>query len=515
MAVRKAGADPLFLGALALAVAIFAIASFDAVVETDAGFHVAIGRLVLHSGIPRTNALSWIARDQPWYPNAWLFDAAAAALHDRLGPLGLQLLTFALGLCALLLTNLLLRFYDPAGPLLLPAIALLLEGRLRPRPHVASWVCIAAVLLLCLTGRRRLRWACLPLLILFGNLHAGAAFAAGIAGLFFLEAAWKERSWRELSGAALAGLALLVNPGGLYNLWYFAAHLGVQEVVPLREFGLPRWPGSALFVLAAAGCLVPCWRRRREQPALSAAVFCFALLGTFTVRTQNEFFLVAAPWLGELPALIEHKLAARAARLFAALALLLAALQMSYGQRLAALDLGPRFDSATLPVRAARYVADKGLTGPHFNSFDDGGYLAAALPAVPVFIDGRVQAYPNALWQRLIAAQRSPAAFDGMLRETGSEWALVLRREAFFTGNGLLDAQPGWALVYWDGLSEIFVRRDVQRWAPLIASDELHFLWPSGIHAGPADRVRAEADRLLIYSPDDPLLLSARALAGR
>ena len=52
------------------------------------------------------------------------------------------------------------------------------------------------------------------------------------------------------------------------------------------------------------------------------------------------------------------------------------------------------------------------------------------------------------------------------------------------------------------------------RWQPLVAGEELHFLAPSGIHKGPAEKIRAEADRLLFYSPRDPLLLSARALAA-
>src|SRR5207253_1115741 len=89
------------------------------------------------------------------------------------------------------------------------------------------------------------RWAAVPLIALCGNLHAGAVFPAGVAGLFFLEAWWKTRDWRELAGAAAAGLAVLGDPGGAYNLHYLISCLNVQDVLPLREYGPPRAGGNA------------------------------------------------------------------------------------------------------------------------------------------------------------------------------------------------------------------------------------------------------------------------------
>jgi hypothetical protein len=518
MAVRKAGADRIFWGSFAAAVALIAPGCFDAIVETDAGFHVIVGRDILRGSLPHINGHSWIAHDQPWFSTYWLFDAVCAALDGWLGPLGLQLLTLAMGAGTLFLCGKLLARGGRLGPLLLPAIALLLDSRLRPRPHCATWIAIGAVILAGLDARERgplLRWLALIPIALDTNLHAGAAFASALLGLFFFEAFLRSRKKLELLGVAAAPAALLLNPNGWLNVRYLFAHLDVDSLVPLREFAAPSWPASAAFFAVWAIALAVGLRAPKRSGAVLAGVMIFGALGIFAARMQYELFIVATPLLGEAVELVTAKFGKRAAAMAAFSALTLCVLQVDYVVRLAVLDLGPKYDAAVLPVRAARYVQDHGLEGHYFNSYDDGGYLMYALPDQPVFLDGRLHAYPASLYAKLREGEKSPSAFDAFLRSSGVEWAIVQRRSAITTGDKLLDAQPGWALVYWDDINEIFVRRDIPRFSALVAGEELHFLWPTGIHQGPAASVRAEADRLLRYSPRDPLLLSARAIASR
>ena len=61
---------------------------------------------------------------------------------------------------------------------------------------------------------------CVALVAVDGNLHAGAVFAAFVLALHALEAFWRTRRRAELAIAACAGLALLANPGVLFNARY-------------------------------------------------------------------------------------------------------------------------------------------------------------------------------------------------------------------------------------------------------------------------------------------------------
>jgi len=496
----------------ALALCLTGPICFDAITESDAGFHVAMGRLIRQGTIPTTNALSWIARDHPWRPTSWLYDWLCAVADAGLGPLGLQLMTFAFLALTLLFMSLLCKRAGPQlGAWLVIPIALALVPRITLRPHVPTWAVIAATLYLC-HAAPRLRFFCLPIIALGANLHAGAAFAAGIAGLFFLQEFFRGRRGLALLGMAGCLAATLATPNGLYGVTYLFAHLTVSSVMPVREFAHASWPGSAAFFVAAALSLLLLSRRPSKEPALLAALVVFAGLTLLAARMSSEFMLVAAPVLASgLDELAERaSLRAALAALFGAVFVVIFPMRLDARYRY--LDLAPRFDEHALPVRAARFIAERSLDGPHFNSFDDGGYLEYALPGLPAFLDGRIQAFPASLFHQLEDSERSPAAFDQELRQLGVEWALVLRDPRLQTGDGLLDPMPGWALVYWDDLSELFVRRDVKRLGSLIERDEYRFFRADGAVLGriaAANRsalpaIEAEVSRYERTSEQDP-----------
>jgi len=169
------------------------------------------------------------------------------------------------------------------GGWLVPAAALLLLHRLSPRPHVAAWAALAFLLALCLRaddedrhlGRRPevsprrlapgtwLRAACLPVVALAGNLHSGAIFAAGVLGLFCLQAFWRSRRAVDLAIGALALAALCANPGGLFLLRSMAWHLTIQQVVVIGEHLPPTVSGEPAFFALLPAALWLAWRVRR------------------------------------------------------------------------------------------------------------------------------------------------------------------------------------------------------------------------------------------------------------
>ncbi len=482
---------------------------FTPVSDSDTGWHVAVGRLVLGGTLQHSNAFSWAWGNHPWYPTSWLYDAALAGWVGVLpGALGAQLLTFALlagtvwALCAAC---------DREGTAwVAPAIAILLVPRLVPRPHVASWALLAAVLALAPRDTRR-RGLCVALVAIGGNLHAGAVFAAFVLALHALEAFWRTRRRGELAIAALAGLALLANPGVLFNARYLLEHLlHVNDVIQLKEFEPPLpWMRPAFFALLPIA-LVLAVRRRRERPSLLIATVVFAGLGLRALRMVAEAEMVWAPTLAwglsqvRWPALVGVAGAA------------LAALSL----RLSPPRLSLAWDQRLVPERAVRFLDSQRISGAGFNAFRDGGYLEMARPGVQAFIDSRVQAYPDEAWRDLQEAEKTAESFQAWLRRVGCEWAVATRVRERLGGWHLLHDSKDWALVYWDDASEVFVRRDVPRFSAVRDALEYRYFHPwgrivEGLSRAELPLLLQEVERFQRTTPGDALASVVRCAALR
>lgn len=521
---RPSGAWLQTLGAWLLACVFVLPASFDPIVETDIGWHLALGRLIGEQGIPETNALSWTYPDQPWYPTSWLYDVLAFRAIDAWGPVGLQAFTFAW--MALLLAGLVVacRTVSAVSVWAVPAVALLMLPRVTERPELASMAVMAWALAFCMRGREGgwgWRAACVPLIALGSNLHSGTMFAVGVVGFFSLEAALRQWKWsREALIVATCALALIANPGGLFNVVYMVQHLSVQDVLDLGEFRAPTWKSQAWFFIAAIVSLAGAWLVRRQMPSLLPMVVVFAALGLRAVRLIYVFALVAAlsfAWLLE-----------RAARLFGNRSVVLAsavALVLMLGWRheyVFGVELAPRFDANALPVRASAFLGEEALKGRYYMAMRDGGFFEYALPGWPAFQDARIQAYPPQFWSELLAAEESPESFEQDLLKRGAEGAVVSRRNAKLTGKGPLDPER-WALVYWDPTHEISLRRDVKRWAASIDRLEYRLLRPYGspvrllatLDGEGLARFVTELDRYEQTSPGEPLMMVLRCAAER
>jgi hypothetical protein len=499
---------------------------FDAIDEGDIGWHLALGRLISQSGIPFRNALTWTTPNEPWYPTSWLYDWLAERVTVASGVVGLQAFHFLLLALALIgVAFAAERVERRTGVWVAPILGLLLIARYSERPHVATWVVIAWVLFLCVpdteqrtlrgrarsdaTWRRRL-W-CLPLIALGSNLHSGAAFATGVLALFCLEAfLLGGRQWRDLVLAACGGLALLANPGGFFNVAYIIKHLSVQDVVQLDEFKAPTFASEAPFFVLAPIVFVLAWRLRRDLPALLVALGVFGVLGFRAIRAVFEFDLIAVLSLPVAFAWAWDRWGARgAAALVTACVTILIAARMPFFMQF---EASSEWNELVLPVRAVEFVRHEKLDGKLFNGFEDGGYVEWALPEVPAFQDARVQAFPPEFFAQQEKAEASPEAFRQWLREWNVEWALVTRRPMRNSGYRKLDA-PDWALVYWDETSEIFIRRDVTRFAKVIERFEYRYFHAygnpvAGLSAASRDELTqrlAELDRFqstALYLPE-------------
>lgn len=489
--------------------------------ETDAGWHLAIGRLVATDGIPFRNALSWTFPDLPWYATSWLYDWLAFQGMQG-GVLGLQLFTFALTVLTLLFVGIACRQLDRLGAWVTPGLALLLIPRITQRPHMASWAVLAAVLALgAMAWTRGWQWraAAIPVVMLGSNLHAGAVFPSAALAFFCLEAAFREKAWRREALLAALGIgAMVANPGGLFNLRYLIDHLSVREVVPLGEFESPtllRAPtfyGVSLLAIVAAALV---WKKR---PVLLPLTVVFFGLGVYALRLVYESEIVSSLALAAALPLLRTW---RPRLEIGLLAIGMLLLVVARGRYWSSVEVGARFDAKTLPVHAAEFIAAEHLDGPEFTAFRDGGYLSWAVPGLKVFQDARVQAYPPSFFAQIMKAQKSPAEFQSFLRDKGVEWAIASRVKEDLAGYRLMRG-PDWALVHWDEASEIYLRRDVPRFQPLIQRLEYRSYVPGlaldDTKAWSRERLQsydAEAQRQQAFLPESVEAGVARCFAQK
>jgi hypothetical protein len=115
------------------------------------------------------------------------------------------------------------------------------------------------------------------------------------------------------------------------------------------------------------------------------------------------------------------------------------------------------------PTGAAAFARQHGLQGHVLNAYGLGGYLIYSLwPETQVLVDGRNDmVYPAEFVAATIEAGRDSGAFAALLQDKkndGATWAMGWNRPELQT-HLFLARDPQWALVYWDDVATIYVRR--------------------------------------------------------
>jgi hypothetical protein len=396
------------------------------------------------------------------------------------------------------------------------------------RPHLLSFIMLAACALLLVRLKEGHRGA-LPLLLLtqiiWANLHGG--FVLGIA-LAFLMGAW-------VAGAGMA-LVSLVNPYGAGLLRFVLVFSDPIFRRRIREWSGPftePFAGSLHFWIYI-GVLIACaaatlYHARRRRWGAVAAMSAFAALSFPSKRNVSLLGLAAAPWLAlAATEALDVVRAPWRMRMPRARALGLSCVAVAALAGVAAVHGVPHETGRVrrpglgvgenIPATALDYITSHGIEGDAFNSMGFGSYLVwRAWPASHVFIDSRLDVYGGPFLERYSLAMADPALMRDLLAHDRLDYALISWQIEEASGAvGALSADPGWALVYFDDVAMVYLKR-APRWDALIARDEYRVLDPprflSGQMAFGGDPARGltEADRALSESP---ACLVARLMKG-
>lgn len=532
--------------------------------------HLAHGRaLVAARGFPAHEPFTFPSAAMPYYNTEWLFGVALYGVY-ALGGLGAVVVLKAalLAVTASLLWRTAVLapapHEDDTGGLreavsVAVVLATLLAMRYRfvERPDVALMVFLAATVYALDAfigqGRRRALYLLVPMTIVWANVHpsvivAGGPFAAVVAGGLMLRTLGRRRG--DVTGAptlaqlrvvtvvgAAVVLASLVNPYGWDAITLPFRLAGsewfTQEVTELQPARLADHPlAFALGVMLVATLMLNV-RRAPVGAVLLAAPFAWlALSGT---RFVFLFPLVAAPLVARgltetltssAGAGWRRRLTTAAAGAAVAVALVTTFAVANVGP-LAARERRPGVgvDAHAVPEGALAYLDRAGVTGRVFNAFHFGGYIAwRDFPRRAPIIDGRAWV-PRELVEEIHFARVYPAHLARLHATYGFEAAIM--DYASFAGEPLDEVAPGadaglsssaWALVYWDDVALVYLRR-AGPFASLVARDEYRHLRPANgagalaraLESGAAvDAVAAEITRNERDTNSD----LARTLAG-
>ncbi len=465
------------------------------ITNTSIGWHLASGRWMLeHNEVLDHDVFSFTSGGAEWIDHEWLFQVLAAVLFD-LGGTPLLVIMRMLIVAALML--LLVRIGTTSG--LDPPVALLLAAlcvfAARPRfflrPELFTLVLLPLVLWL-FADRREIRWWPLPLIAvvaLGANLHGAILVAPILISVWFTGEVLDQLIRRRIDrpvlvsgavGVAAAFLAPLLNPHG-WLIWTVPFRLA--EMVRQPHIPNPEWippgptdaPGLYLTIALAAAVLAAGSRAPQNWLTIGAA----AALALKHIRNIGLFFVLlpqtAAPALARWSILAADAKAPssrkmkRRALCFVLVGILGVAAVLRPWPR-----AGFGFAENWYPERALRFIDENRLDGGNlYNDVRFGGWLIlTGFPDRQVFLDDRNEIHEPLLREIWEIFRRSDVdAWDDLLDRWQIDTVLLRYHEPITVttpdgadlgrrGFSTLWFRPQrWAMVYWDDVAMVLVRR--------------------------------------------------------
>ena len=541
---------PVLVAAALLA---FCLACFD-IDDYDLWWQLRAGRwMAEHHGLPRTEVFTHTRQGIPWVDTEWGAEILLYLVMTAGGPTGLIVLAGTLA--AVAACSLVLAARDEgAGPasagLAVGGALFLLHFRLFPRAEIFTFLCLPLLLLLLARWRRGGRWTLvgIPLLFLFwGNLHPGvlsgglvlACYVAAEALTRLLPPLPRGSEGRRpllplLAASALAALALLGNPYGIQAPleWLRLAGSDINQYVaewlpPTHKMFTGRAFVQAyrVWTVILLISLPVLWKCRRLGGALAAgallpmAMRSVRIIGVYGIATAPAMAVSLHGWF----TLATRHRAVRArtlADLAVASLLVLVALLVVEGSFYRWEGENTRFgfgvNKQDYPVQALVFLQANDIHGTVFNEYRWGGWLGW-VAGMKVFQDGRT--IDGTLVREGFAVLGTTPGFEEILDRYRVDVLFLRypkesRQPKIFSW---LPASPEWALVFWDDVALVYLRR-LPRFQPVIDRFAYRHLIPFQASVSKTAlqndwaRVEAEVVQVKTWSPRCVLI---RHLAGQ
>lgn len=464
---------PLIVGLLTT-LGLFVIGRSQLVIDTDTYLHISAGRwMLLHHTVPTVDIFSYTKLGTPWTAHEWLAEIILAVCYEWAGWAGLALLTYsAMGATLSYQLRYLLGRLEPIHALFFCALTgLAMTGHLWARPHVLAWPLLAiwlCQLLQAVEDQHPPKWWLLPIMVLWANLHGGFTLGLALMLPLFLEAVFAAprqsrwavaKPWLVFMGTAF--LAAMVTPSGWHGIWFTVQIMQLESLSSVLEWMPPVWIylwllEGWIFLMLALGL------SGRLQVPIFRLLLLLGLLHLALAHRRNvPIFAMLAPFLLATPlthywytATSQNRQAEGLDQFFHSLvpkakwpATVLAALTVVVTTTLTGRNGLHQPHDLVTPAKALQAAQSAGIKGHVFHTYHYGGFLI--FNSIPVFIDGRVDMYGDAMMEKYSHAldTNQPEKLPQLLDEYRVNWTLLT---ASAPAVRRLDDLQGWQRVYED-----------------------------------------------------------------
>jgi len=426
---------------------------------------------------PGLDTYSFTVAGQPWMNHEWLAEIPFYLAWRMKGLVGLKVLKILL--LQLIFSGVLYLCWQESRNFKASFAAcifcsFLAQVAFGPRTILFGYAYL--VILLIILQRFRLRgktplWLLPPLFCLWINTHGswllGMICFSIILGAGLVKVDWgliESQPWsreqrRQLTRVWFASVAaLFVNPFGFRLVLYpfdlaFRQRLNISHIAEWVSVDFHDWHGKLVMVLLLVLLMAALVQRRRW----SASELLLVLFGLYCGLTYIRFlFLVAilaAPLLARIFDFLPVYKPESDASWVNAIAIALMAFGMFYYWPRASALQGSL--ERQFPVQAVDFLKAHPPRGHLLAFYPWGGYLEWTDRDVPVFIDGRVDIFEYAgVFQDyidLLNIQR----VDEVLNKYKIRYVLFPHDQLL---TYVLERDPGWKKIYWDGTSILFER---------------------------------------------------------
>lgn len=452
--------------------------------DTDTWWHLRSAEHTLTQGMIYADPFSHTMTGERWINHSWGAQLALYGAYRVFGDAGLVLYTALLALGGMLFLYPIMRGNAYVKAFLLCLAAATASVFWSARPQMFSFFFSAVTLFLLYRakqGERRALWWLVPMMGLWGNLHAGysigfifmLAFFVGEAFNALFNTAEARLGWQGVRQlglvAVLSAFALLVNPYGL-DTWRVPFETVGLDVLRqyIQEWNSPNFQGRETWTFIGMVLLTlwTAWVSRTPFDWTSLALFAGTLFLALLYGRNIAVFAVAV--VPMLSVFVDNALGVRGwmlksrpatARTSRLNRVLVGVVWAGVAVYVFGAVLSPTAIAQArerfLPVQAVEFLRQTQPAGKMFNSYNWGGYLLFALPEYPVFVDGRTDLYGEFVREWLFITNATtdiPADLD----RYGIGFVVIEKGIALDYALRNLD---GWQEVYRDALAVIYVRK--------------------------------------------------------